>query len=220
MDKSLSKAIIFDFDGTLVDSEQAIYECFQSITKHIAPERENYAKNILIGPPLRDTASEILGPKNQKLLDKFVKSFIAMHDEQVIRHTQPYPKATQVLEKLYANNIPMAVATNKRLAPTQKLMNHFGWNEYFSSIECCDSKLEMRNKDAMIKDIINQNKSFQGSYFIGDTVNDGLSANLNQLPFIKACYGYGRDQDWSKIIIYQEINQFIELLELEKRYAK
>ncbi len=47
----------------------------------------------------------------------------------------------------------------------------------------------------MIQDIINQNKSFQGSFFVGDTVNDGLSANLNQLPFIQACYGYGRDQD-------------------------
>ena len=70
------------------------------------------------------------------------------------------------------------------------------------------------------EDIINQNKSFQGGYFIGDTVNDGLSANLNQLPFIKAYYGYGRDQDWSMVITYQEINQFIELLELEKRYAK
>ena len=210
----MSNAIIFDFDGTLVDSEKAIYECFQSITSRLAPERENYAKNILIGPPLRDTALEILGTKNQKLLDKFVKSFIAMHDEQVIRHTQPYPDAIQVLEKLYAKNISMAVATNKRLAPTQKLMDHFGWNEYFSSIECNDSQPEMRNKDAMIQDIINQNQIFQGSYFVGDTVNDGLSANLNQLPFIKACYGYGRDQDWSKVTIHQEIHQFIEILEL------
>ena len=54
---SLIKAIIFDFDGTLVDSEKAIYECFQSITKQLAPERMEYAKNILIGPPLRETAS-------------------------------------------------------------------------------------------------------------------------------------------------------------------
>ena len=214
MGKSLSKAIIFDFDGTLVDSEKAIYECFQKITKHIAPERESYAKNLLIGPPLRDTASEILGKEKQDLLDEFVQSFITMHDEQVIRHTQPYPKVIQVLEKLYANNIPMAVATNKRLAPTKKLIGHFGWNDYFSSIECSDSQPEMRNKDAMIQDIINQNESFYGSYFIGDTVNDGLSANLNQLPFIKACYGYGRDQDWSKVTIYKEIHQFIEILEL------
>ena len=214
MDNALSKAIIFDFDGTLVDSEQAIYECFQSITKHIAPERERHAKNILIGPPLRDTASEILGPKNQDLLDEFVQSFITMHDEQVIRYTHPYPDVIQALKKLHTKNIPMAIATNKRLAPTQKLMDHFGWDDYFLLIECSDSQPEMRNKDAMIQGIINQNESFHGSYFIGDTVNDGLSANLNQLPFIKASYGYGRDQDWSKVTIHQEIHQFIEILEL------
>jgi len=214
----LTKAFIFDFDGTLVDSEQAIYQCFQSITKQLAPNRVEYAKNILIGPPLRDTASEILGPEHQDSLDEFVQLFIKMHDDQVIQHTQPYPDVIQVLNQLYDKNIPMAVATNKRLAPTQKLMDHFGWNEYFSSLECSDSQNEMRNKDAMIQDIINQNQSFHGSYFIGDTVNDGLSANLNQLPFIKACYGYGRDQDWSKITTYQEIHQFSEILKLI--YAK
>ena len=210
----LTQAFIFDFDGTLVDSEQAIYQCFQSITKQLAPNRIGYAKNILIGPPLRDTASEILGPEHQDSLDEFVQLFIKMHDDQVIQHTQPYPDVIQVLKQLHAKNIPMAVATNKRLAPTQKLMDHFGWNEYFSLIECSDSQNEMRNKDAMIQDIIYQNKSFHGSYFIGDTVNDGLSANLNQLPFIKACYGYGRDQDWSKVNTYQEIHQFIELLKI------
>ena len=210
----MTQAFIFDFDGTLVDSEQAIYQCFQSITKQLAPNRLEYAKNILIGPPLRDTASEILGPEHQDSLNEFVQLFIEMHDEQVIQHTQPYPDVIEVLKELHNQNIPMAVATNKRLAPTQKLVGHFGWNNYFSFIECSDSQSEMRNKDAMIQDILNQNISFQGSYFIGDTVNDGLSANLNQLPFIKACYGYGRDQDWSKVTTYQEIHQFIEILKL------
>jgi phosphoglycolate phosphatase len=210
----LTQAFIFDFDGTLVDSEKAIYQCFQSITKQLAPNRIEYAKNILIGPPLRDTASEILGPEHQDSLDEFVQLFIEMHDEQVIQHTQPYPDVIQVMKELHNQNIPMAVATNKRLAPTQKLMDHFGWSDYFQFIECSDSQNEMRNKDAMIQDIINQNISFQGSYFIGDTVNDGLSANLNHLPFIKACYGYGRDQDWSKVTTHQEIHQFIEILKL------
>ena len=210
----MTQAFIFDFDGTLVDSEQAIYQCFQSIAKQLAPNRVEYAKNILIGPPLRDTASEILGPEHQDSLDEFVQLFIEMHDEQVIQHTQPYPDVIEVLKQLHSRNIPMAVATNKRLAPTQKLLDHFRWNDYFQMIECSDSQSEMRNKDAMIQDIINQNPSFQGSYFIGDTVNDGLSANLNQLPFIKACYGYGRDQDWSKVTSYQEIHQFSEILQL------
>ena len=208
------KAFIFDFDGTLVNSEQAIYQCFQSITKKLAPNRVEYAKKILIGPPLRDTASEILGNEHQDSLDEFVQLFITMHDEQVILHTQPYPDVIQVLKKLHTQNIPMAVATNKRLVPTQKLMDHFGWNDYFSFIECSDSQSETRNKDAMIRDIVNHNESFSTSYFIGDTLNDGLSANQNKLKFIKACYGYGRNQDWTKVTVYKEINQFIEILKL------
>ena len=210
----MSKAIIFDFDGTLVDSEKVIYECFQSISKSLAPERINYAKNILIGPPLRDTASEILGPENQSQLDKFVELFIQMHDEKVIQHTQPYPNVIEVLKEIYAKNIPMAIATNKRLAPTKKLISHFGWEDYFVFVECSDSQSQIRNKDSMIQDIINCDDSFHGSYFVGDTINDGLSANLNQLSFIKANYGYGRDQDWTNVITNQEIHQFIEILNL------
>ena len=213
MGQSLSKAIIFDFDGTLVDSEKAIYECFQKITKYIAPERESYAKNLLIGPPLRDTASEILGPENQDLLDEFVQSFITIHDEQVIQHTQPYPDVIQVLKQLHTKNIPMAVATNKRLAPTVKLIDYFGWNDYFSYIECSDSQPGIRNKDAMIQYIINQNASFYGSYFIGDTVNDGLCANINKLKFIKANYGYGKNQDWSNVKIQKTINNISEIIQ-------
>jgi phosphoglycolate phosphatase len=210
----LTQAFIFDFDGTLVDSEQAIYQCFQSITKQLAPNRIEYAKNILIGPPLRDTASEILGPEHQDSLDEFVQLFIEMHDEQVIQHTQPYPDVIQVLKELHNQNIPMAVATNKRLAPTQKLMDHFAWNDYFQFIECSDSESIIRSKDVMIKDIVFKNQAFRGSYFVGDTVNDGLSANRNNLNFIKASYGYGRNQEWNHVNIYNEINELAQILKM------
>lgn len=209
-----TKAFIFDFDGTLVDSKQAIYQCFQSITKQLAPERIDYTKNILIGPPLRQTASEILGPNRLNSLDEFVQLFIKMHDEQVIQHTQPYPDVIQVLKELQSNNILMAVATNKRLAPTQKLINHFGWNDYFKYIECSDSLSIIRSKAVMIQNIINKNKKFLGCYFVGDTEADGISANTNKLKFIKANYGYGKKQDWSKVKIEKKINRFSELKKL------
>jgi phosphoglycolate phosphatase len=210
----LSTAFIFDFDGTLVDSEQAIYQCFQSITKQLAPERMEYAKNILIGPPLRDTASEILGPDHLDSLDEFVQLFIAMHDEQVIQHTHPYPNVDKVLKQLQTKNIPMAIATNKRQTPTKKLINHFGWNDYFSSIECSDSHTGIRNKDDMIKDVIKQEKSFHKSFLVGDTLNDGLSANKNNLLFIKAKYGYGKNQNWSDVKIHVSIDKIEEILKL------
>tara|TARA_B110000858_G_scaffold163800_1_gene189563 strand:+ start:13 stop:660 length:648 start_codon:yes stop_codon:yes gene_type:complete len=211
--KSLSKAIIFDFDGTLVDSEKSIYQCFQSITNCIAPERIAYAKNILIGPPLRDTASEILGPNHQDQLDEFVKLFIEMHDKHVIDNTYPYPGVIETLDKLNAKKVFMAIATNKRHSPTIKLINHYNWQEYFISIECSDDKSSIRNKDEMIQDILNNDKNFNKAFFIGDTVNDGLSANLSELTFIKAYYGYGRDQDWTKVNVKHSIHKPSEILQ-------
>ena len=86
----MTKAFIFDFDGTLVDSEQAIYQCFQSITKQLAPERIDYTKNILIGPPLRDTASEILGPNHQDSLDEFVQLFSSIIRDQSLANLDIY----------------------------------------------------------------------------------------------------------------------------------
>lgn len=212
----MTKAFIFDFDGTLVDSEQAISQCFQSITKKLAPERTEHAKKILIGPPLRDTASEILGPDNQDSLDDFVQLFIDMHDEQVIKLTQPFPYVIEVLKEFHMNSIPMAIATNKRLAPTQKLIDYFGWGNYFQYIECSDSLSEIRNKDHMIKEIIHRDSAYHSSFFVGDTVNDGLSANINQLSFIKACYGYGREQDWALVNIEFDIYSFRELVDIVK----
>ena len=210
----MNKAIIFDFDGTLVDSENTIYQCFQSIINYLAPERIDYAKNILIGPPLRDTASEILGSDHQGQLNEFVTLFIEMHDEHVIKNTQPYPYVIKTLKKLSSKGILMALATNKRYAPTIKLINHYNWQNYFISIECSDDKKFIRNKDEMIQNIVNNDKNFINAFFIGDTVNDGLSANLNKLPFIKAHYGYGRDQDWSNINVKQSIQNFSEILQI------
>ncbi len=213
MGESLSKAIIFDFDGTLVDSEITIYQCFQNITNYLAPERIDYAKNILIGPPLRDTASEILGQNHQDQLDEFVKLFIEMHDENAIKNTKPYPDVIDTLKKLNSKKVLMAIATNKRHVPTIKLINHYNLQDYFITIECSDDKNFIRNKDEMIQDILNKDKNFYKALFIGDTVNDGLSANLSELNFIKADYGYGRDQDWSKVNVKQGIQNFSEILQ-------
>ena len=214
MGESLSKAIIFDFDGTLVDSEITIYKCFQTITNYLAPERIDYAKNILIGPPLRDTASEILGPNHQGQLNKFVKLFIEMHDEHAIKNTQPYLGVIDTLKILGSKGISMAVATNKRYVPTIKLINHYNWQDYFISIECSDDKNSIRNKDEMIRDILSKNEQFKNCYFVGDTVNDGLNANINQLKFIRAHYGYGRNQNWSMIKIEQSIEIFSDLAKI------
>ena len=136
-----------------------------------------------------------------------------MHDENAIKNTKPYPDVIDTLKKLNSKKVLMAIATNKRHVPTIKLINHYNLQDYFITIECSDDKNFIRNKDEMIQDILNKDKNFYKAFFIGDTVNDGLSANLSELNFIKADYGYGRDQDWSKVNVKQSIQNFSEILQ-------
>ena len=220
---NVSSALIAQTNSVQSEVQTLLEVRDQQIKKLLGPEGSDYSdqqrsqlKDIVNGiidfDSMAKTALEITYDTiSVAIRDEFVQLFIAMHDEQVIQHTQPYPDVIQVLKQLHTQNIPLAVATNKRSAPSKKLIDHFDWNDYFQSVECSDSQTQIRNKDAMIQDIINQNKLFHGSYFIGDSVNDGLSANLNQLPFIKACYGYGRNQDWSKIHIFKEIKNFNDI---------
>ena len=210
----MSKAWIFDFDGTLVHSEAAITQCFQSITQKLAPQRLDVAKKVLIGPPLRQTVAEILGDPEHPLIDEFVSAFIQMHDDDVLNHTTPYPSAHETLKHLYNQGQKMAIATNKRLAPTIKILEHLHWEQFFTSVECSDSEAVMRDKPQMIEGIIQKDNDFKGAYFVGDTVGDGLSANISHVPFIKASYGYGQAQDWSGVTVFQTVNSLDELVKL------
>ena len=210
----MSKAWIFDFDGTLVHSKAAITQCFQRITKKLAPHRLDVAKNVLIGPHLRQTVAEILGDPEHPLIDEFVSAFIKMHDDGVLEHTTPYPSVHETLTHLHNQGQKMAIATNKRLAPTTKILQHFGWDLFFISVECSDSEAVMRDKHQMIQAIKDKNADFKDAFFVGDTVGDGLSANNSHIPFIKASYGYGQAQDWSGVTVFQSINSLDELVKL------
>lgn len=195
----MKKCWIFDFDGTLVDSEKAIQQCFIKTTKALTPDRLHLVKDILIGPPLRDTAKSILGPNNFDKVDLFVSMFIDLHDNRVIHDSKPYPMANEILTTLYELNNPIAIATNKRMEPTLKLIDYLGWRSFFVCIECSDSQKKVRDKKKMIGDIIRQYPKFSEATLVGDTVGDGESAKSYKLPFIRAHYGYGRKQDWSSI---------------------
>ena len=208
----MSKAWIFDFDGTLVHSEAAIAQCFESITKKLAPHRIDIAKNVLIGPPLRQTVAEILGDPEHPLIDEFVSTFIQIHDDDLLHHTTPYPTVHETLARLHQRGDKMTIATNKRLAPTTKILRHYNWDQFFTTVECSDSEAVMRDKPQMIQAIQKKNTDFKDAFFVGDTVGDGLSANSSKLLFIKANYGYGRTEDWSIIKIHKSIDSLHELL--------
>ena len=186
----MPKSYIFDLDGTLIDSEKLIRRTFIQITKKLAPNRIQIANKIIIGPPLRETISNILGNSKKELLEKFQKDFMRKHDGNLLTQCESFPNSTKILNELFISGNHLALATNKRKIPTLKLINHYGWGRFFKQIECSDSESKFRSKSQLLQEIIKKNGEFKSAFFIGDTTNDGNAAKVNNLEFIETqCSG-------------------------------
>ena len=208
----MGKLWIFDFDGTLVDSEVAIKHCYLKVTEKLLPERINFVKNILIGPTLEETAQSILTNKNLHLKDLFIKEFQSQYDGEMVLETPIYRNVSEVLENLKSNGDSLSVLTNKRAIPTHKLIKHYKWDNFFDWVACMDEYPDLKNKSELLKKQDIPKKNYSKILLVGDTLNDGITAEKNEIDFIKVNYGYGREQDWQGINIFKSIDKFDELL--------
>jgi phosphoglycolate phosphatase len=212
MKSPANKLWVFDFDGTLVDSESAIRKCYVAVTRKLAPSLVARAQSILIGPTLDESSREILGETHLERLEEFKKEFQYEYDSNTVFETPTYPKVEQVLKFLLDRGDKMSIATNKRSGPTHALLKHFQWESYFEFVACIDEFTNQKNKTEMVAHMLTKHAQFRTSYFVGDTLSDGIAAKENKLRFIKAQYGYGNNQDWREIPIYKTIAQVDELL--------
>ena len=211
----MNKYWIFDFDGTLVDSEKPIRKCYQKTTMSIAPSRIKKAEQIIIGPTLIETTKLILGKENDIQHNQFMEMFKKQYDEKFLFETKPYAGVLNTLTELIKRGDKLAIATNKRKEPTFKLITRYGWSNFFQWIGCTNEmNEEIKNKNKLVAFFIKNNPLFTNAYFVGDTKNDAKAAKTNNLKFIKVNFGYGEKQNWKNIDIHDSINNFKEIVNI------
>ena len=203
---------MFDFDGTLVDSESAIRKCYVSVTSKLAPARVSRAQTILIGPTLDESSREILGDSHLPLLDEFKQNFQCEYDSSTVFETLTYPQADRVIKFLHGRGDKMAIATNKRSGPTKALLKYYKWETFFEFVACIDQFASDKTKSDMVSRMLQQYPLFKKSFFVGDTLTDGYAAKNNKLNFVKAKYGYGDRQNWDDIPVHKSIDEIAELM--------
>lgn len=202
----MKNLIIFDLDGTLIDSKPWIIKCFTKVTSEIAPERTPLVQNLLVGPTLEQTAKKLLGKKNLHKVEEFKKKFIMYHDNDVLKETIKYDYSDKILEYLSEKNFIIKIATNKRYYPVSKLISFYAWDKYINHI--CTSDLS--SKDKNVYQFLQKNK-YKNIFFVGDTLSDAIVAEQNNLNFIIASYGYGQNEVWRNVNYYGKISSLNEL---------
>lgn len=189
------QAIIFDLDGTLIDSAPSILQCFASALSDAGLQPAVPLNASLIGPPLRKTLMHLTGVNDDAILDRLTNSFKEFYDTEGYKASRVYPGIDALLAELSALPIPLAIATNKRRIPTLKIMDHLNWNRYFSLIGTLDTPSPPHpDKAALIRSQLNEmHASAENSWYVGDKWEDGEAAQNNGMPFIAVDWGYG---DW------------------------
>ena len=176
------KNLIFDLDGTLINSEEGIrkslYSSFLKAKLKINVPKED----IIIGPPLDETIRICNNELNKNEIEEIKINFKEVYDNQLFKLLSVYPYVEFLLERLVKNEIPIYIGTNKRFKPTKKILNFLSWDKLFKEV--------FTNKTQMLEKLLEiENISPQDTLYIGDKFSDFISANNNKISFIGANWG-------------------------------
>jgi phosphoglycolate phosphatase len=189
-----SRSIIFDLDGTLIDSQESILNAIRAALYESGLEAKIPVTKELIGPPLIDTLSKIIEVKNKLILNAVANKFKLHYDAAGYRNSVVYPGIHHLLERLHNQGYVLYLATNKRLIPTKKIVNYLSWGSFFSAVYSIDLNAEkpFKNKGEMISALLrNELIDPNSAIYIGDRDEDYVAAKENCLPCILVGWGYG-----------------------------
>jgi len=188
-----SQAILFDFDGTLIDSARSILAGFE-----LALAREGLQPAVplapsLIGPPLPKTLATLAGTEDPTVIAKLAAAYREAYDGGGYRETEVYPGVSTMLEGLAEAQISLHIVTNKRIAPTRLILDHLGWTRWFRGIYALDAlEPAAAHKTALVSAVM-QRESLAPTrtWMVGDSAEDRRAAEGNGLQFFSATWGYG-----------------------------
>ena len=185
--------ILFDLDGTLIDSAPGIEASFYIAYLKVYNKECPQIITTFIGPPIDQVLKAVNGETNLEITNRFVDAFKQHYDNEGYKKSKLYDDVESVLEVLLKNRLNIFIATNKRVKPTKLILDYLSISKYFSDIYCPDIlESKFKNKTDLIAHILKTNSlSLSETIMIGDTIHDGLAADENKLDFALVEYGYG-----------------------------
>lgn len=126
------RAILFDFDGTLADSYEAIAASVNHVRAEygLAPLTTEEVKGY-VGHGPAHLLGHTVGPED---MERAVASYRAHHPSVMIAHTHLLPGALETLQRIVDSGRPMALCSNKPRFFTQRLLEHLDIARFFAAV--------------------------------------------------------------------------------------
>ncbi len=190
------QAIVFDLDGTLVDT---LPDIGQALNRVLAEEARPRLATPAIAPMVGDGAARLIerafaatGPAlDADACAALTQRFLALYSAEISGRSVAYPGVVEVLEALCAKGLHLGICTNKPLAPSRTLLADLDLARFFPTVIGGDS-LAVKKPDGrhLLATVADLGASCETAVMVGDNANDVDAARAARLPVILVSYGY------------------------------
>lgn len=201
--------LIFDMDGTLIDSEKSIVRCFRGSAGRFGYEMGDVSKYIGV-LKLTQILSKYGVPDRD--LPVIMKDYVDCYRSTFHKDTNPIGSSQSVLKKLQEKN-ELGILTLKNRDLTIEIVKRFFPGVNFRYIVGGDKPIE--NKVEGLK-IIEEESGLKPDqiYYVGDRASDVKSANEAGMRAIWVTFGLGKKSDFDFSGDYKIANSFDDLLKI------
>lgn len=214
--------IIFDLDGTLIDSMPDLASAINKMLLHynLGPLQleqvisyvGNGAKNLVVKSlELAMKGREV----PEQMLQEAFDIYLLAYKEAFCDKTDVYPDVTETLNYLNNKGYLLAICTNKPLFFIEPILEKLSIKQYFKYWIGEDSLSAKKPDAAPLLHIITELEStLEKSIMVGDSKNDILAAKNAGIESIGVSYGYNYNEPISKYNPTALVNNFLTLKEL------
>ncbi|NLW29538.1 MAG: prolipoprotein diacylglyceryl transferase [Erysipelothrix sp.] len=184
--KTKKPIIIYDFDGTLMDTESNIKQAFIHVLKgkQLTMDLSEEVLDSFIGPTLVESFRKVVdNPNIDELISQYRQIAIELHPTTV----KPMDHAMESLKDLKAQGYCIAIASNKKTEMIKLALDQTGMLEYIDLFIGPDNVEYVKPDKRVVETIVNQLDGYHDNViFVGDSVVDietGINANAYTIGF-------------------------------------
>ena len=185
------KLIIFDMDGTLVDSWPGMEYCYNETFRHYGREdmTEDEFLSGFVGN-LTDNLRTMLHLDGEEL-DEAVAIFREHYRERGHALSSPFPHMLDLIKELHSEGYKLGIATMIYQPYAVDILEELKVRDLFDVIQGSDKIGERKKANMIIDCMLSADVTKEDTLMIGDGFNDQKAAEKAGVGFIAAAYGYG-----------------------------
>ena len=182
--------LVFDWDGTLMDSESRIVNCMRAAITDLGLELPNDSSiSNIIGLGLKEAICVLFQGADETLVKEVTDRYRHHFLHENTTPTPLFTGAEELLHRLRSEGYLLAVATGKGRPGLNRVLSHSGLDQVFHTTRCADDAFSKPHPDMLLQILDELGVNASDTLMIGDTEYDMQMANSAGTAALAVSYG-------------------------------